>query len=137
MNSFEAFDLWKIPKILSGLACYGIRFAIILLGLYLLFGISSILWLTFIIFMMIELFINGWYPIFLSFFNKFIPSHIRTSVLSLESSASLAIIALGNILVGFLLTFLSSNILIIYSGFLFILIPILLLYVKTKDFSKK
>jgi MFS family permease len=112
-------------------------FAIILLILYLIFGISSILWFAFIIFMMIELLINSWHPIFQSFFNKFIPSHIRASILSLDSSATLLIIAIGNTLFGFLLTFLfNPNGLIIYGGILFILIPFLLLGVKTSNSEK-
>jgi len=38
MNAFETFDLWKIPKILSGLACYGIRFAIILFAIVVVYA---------------------------------------------------------------------------------------------------
>ena len=44
MSPSEAFDLWKIPKILSGLACYGIRFAIILFTVALVYtGIKFLL----------------------------------------------------------------------------------------------
>jgi len=44
MNVFEAFDLWKIPQMLSGLACYGIRFAMILFAIVVVYtGIRFLL----------------------------------------------------------------------------------------------
>ena len=44
MDAFEAFDLWKIPKILSGVACHGIRFAIILFAIVIVYvGIKFLL----------------------------------------------------------------------------------------------
>lgn len=43
-TAFETFDLWKIPKILSGLACYGIRFGIILFTIAIVYtGIKFLL----------------------------------------------------------------------------------------------
>lgn len=44
MDIFESFTLWQIPKIITGLACYGIRFALVLFGIWVIYsGISFIL----------------------------------------------------------------------------------------------
>lgn len=105
-------------------------FAVILVGLYLIFGFASLIWLSLIVFALIEMFINGWFPPFQSFFNKFISNKVRAGVLSFSSSLTLVVIALGNILIGYLLKIISANTLIVYSSVIFLFIPLLLLTVK-------
>lgn len=115
-------------------------FAFVLLGLYIIFGSISLVWLSLVVFALIELFINGWFPPFQSFFNKFIPNKVRAGVLSFSSSSTLVVIALGNILVGYLLKIISAGTLVIYGSAIFLFIPLLLLVVRkieTKEALEK
>lgn len=112
-------------------------FAFILFGLYIIFGSVGLIWLSLIVFALIELFINGWYPPFQSFFNKFISNNIRAGVLSFSSSSTLVVIALGNILIGYLLKIISAGTLVVYSSMIFLFIPFLLLMVKRIENREK
>lgn len=112
-------------------------FAFVLFGLYIIFGFTSLVWLSLIVFALIELFINGWYPPFQSFFNKFIPNNVRAGVLSFSSATTLVVIALGNILIGYLLKIISSDILIAYSSIIFLFIPLLLLVLSKIESKEK
>lgn len=112
-----------------------VLFSLTLFAFYLLFGFSRITWIALLSFVAIEFFINGWFPVFQSFFNKFIPSQMRASVLSLNSSSNLVVAALADVMVGFLLITFKPGNLIIYSSFLFILIPIIILISKKRPSS--
>jgi len=100
---------------------------------YFILGVSSIFWLCVIFFAFIELIINGWFPIYQSFFNKFVPSKIRSSILSANSTASLLSIAAGEALAGFLLMVIHPGNLIAWSGLLFIFIPFILVFIKRSE----
>jgi MFS family permease len=67
-----------------------------------------------IIFAVIETLIHGWYPLYQSFFNKFVPDAVRASVLSLQSITILAAIACGEIAAGAVLAFTSPSSMIQY-----------------------
>jgi len=81
-------------------------------------------------FVSIEIFSNGWNPIYLSFFNKFIPQEKRATLLSINSSVSTLSLAGGELLAGFLLSFLYPNYVIFISGLLFLITPIFLYKIK-------
>lgn len=101
-------------------------FVIFMTLLFIAFGIFKPIILIMAAFFLIEGLITGWFPVFQSFFNKFIPEKIRATVLSTNSTISLAAIALGEIAGGFLLKVLKPNSLIALSGiFLLLLIPLL------------
>ncbi len=94
--------------------------------LFIAFGVLRPLGFILAAFLLIGGLINGWFPVFQSFFNKFIPEKIRATVLSTNSTISLAAIALGEIAGGFLLKVLKPNSLIALSSvFLLLLLPLL------------
>jgi len=94
--------------------------------LFIAFGMFKSIVLILTVFLFIEGLINGWFPVFQSFFNKFVPERTRTTVLSTNSTVSLAAIALGEIAGGFLLKVLRPNSLIAFSGILLLLsLPLL------------
>lgn len=105
-------------------------FVLSLFVLFIIFGLTNIFWLALIIFVSIEFAINGWYPIFQSFFNKFIPSKMRSSVLSISSTVSLIAIALGEILAGVIIIKITASLLIAFTGVIFIFIVFLLFGIK-------
>lgn len=72
-----------------------------------------------------EMLIYGWYPIYQSMFNKYVPNAVRASVLSLQSIAILLATAGGQGISGWLIQITSSQQVMIYSGI--VLLPILLL----------
>jgi MFS family permease len=112
-------------------------FVIVLFILYIFFGLSTLFWFSLIIFTFIELSMSSYSPIFGSFFNKFVPSPIRASVLSIDSTANGIVGALEDVLIGFLLLHFSPGHLIIYSSVLFLLIPFILLGVKKGNLKNK
>ena len=88
---------------------------------FIAFALTGNIWLTLIIFIFCELLINGWYPLFQTFSNKYIPNDIRSSILSLNSSFSLIAIAIAEITAGILLTFILPNYLIAMVSIFFII----------------
>jgi len=90
--------------------------------LFMAFGVLRPIGLILIVFFLIEGLINGWFPVFQSFFNKFISDKIRTTVLSASSVVSLIAIALGEIAGGFLLKVFKPNSLIAFSSIFLLLL---------------
>ena len=97
-----------------------------LLLFFLLFGFKTIFLWSIIVFVLIEMTINSWYPIYQSLFNKFILDKNRSSILSINSTLGLLFIACGEILAGLLLNFLKPNLLIMVISPLFLIIIILI-----------
>jgi len=105
-------------------------FSIILMASFILLGFSQTVLLLVAVFAMIEFGRDGWFPIYQSFLNKFIPTKVRAGVLSINSTTGILAIAAGELLAGFLLITIFSGKLIIASGLLFVIIPFLLLNIR-------
>ena len=86
--------------------------------LFIAFGILKPLVFIITAFFLIESLINGWFPVFQPFFNKFIPEKIRATTLSINSTVGLSAIALGEISGGFLLKTLRPDSLVAFSSIL-------------------
>ena len=100
----------------------------LMLGVFfLLFGFKSAFWWSVIIFSLIELVINGWYPIYQSLFNKFIPDQNRAGILSTNSTFSLLFIALGELITGLALNFIKPNNVLMLATPIFLVLIILII----------
>lgn len=105
-------------------------FTVMLFILFFVFGLLKTFWFVLISFIMIELTKNGWFPVYQSFLNKFIPTKIRAGILSINSTISSLALAIGELLTGFLLLYIHTEKLIILSGFLFLFVPLFLFKMK-------
>ncbi len=117
----------------KGFNCVAYFLVIFMALLFIAFGIFKPIVLILAAFFLIEGLITGWFPVFQSFFNKFIPEKIRATVLSTNSTISLAAIALGEITGGFLLKVLKPNSLIAFSSILLLLLIPLLRRIKQQQ----
>jgi len=100
-------------------------FVILLSVLFIILGFFQMIAVVLLLLVTIEMLIYGWYPVYQSLFNKYVPNAMRASVLSLQSIAILMATAVGEMLSGRLIQFSSSFQVILYGGLL--LLPILAL----------
>lgn len=130
-------SVFIIQKIRQKISYYYTLMSIstLLLIFYALFHFSKEANLFFLItiFIFIEALLSVWYPIYQSFFNKFISNNIRTSILSIASIFSLIAIALGEFFSGWIIAFFPLQNVVAYSGFLFILIIFFLNIINSKN----
>jgi predicted MFS family arabinose efflux permease len=109
------------------------RLSLMLSVLFLLLGFKSAFWWSVIIFSLIELAINGWYPVYQSLFNKFTPDQNRAGILSTNSTFSLLFIGLGELITGLALNFIKpGNILILITPLLLMLMVLIFKLYKEK-----
>lgn len=103
---------------------FALRVFVILLSiLFIILGLFQTIAVVLLLLVVIEMLIYGWYPVYQSLFNKYVPNTMRASVLSLQSVAILLAIAIGEIVSGRLMQFTSSPQVILYGGL--VLLPIL------------
>ncbi len=98
----------------------------ILIILFSIFGFTETLGVTILLFATIELTLHGWFPIYNSFLNKFIPNGLRSSLLSINSTLSLLALAGGELMAGALVMIVSPAQLIAWGGILLVIILLLL-----------
>ena len=107
---------------------FALRMFILSLSLsFVALGFFRVVSVTIFVFVIIETLIHGWYPMYQSFFNKFVASSVRASIISLQSVVSLLAIAGGELTAGVLISAAPPPTVIEYSS---LLLLITLLFLK-------
>ncbi len=101
---------------------FALRMFILSLSLsFVALGSFKVASVTIFVFVIIETLIHGWYPMYQSFFNKFVASSVRTSIISLQSVVSLLAIAGGELAAGVSISVAPPPIVIEYSSLLLLI----------------
>ena len=100
-------------------------------------GFFRVVSVTIFVFVIIEALIHGWYPMYQSFFNKFVASDVRTSIISLQSVVSLMAIAGGELAAGVLISAAPPPIVIEYSSLLLLITLLLLIKMRPQKTEEK